>query len=169
MDMTSSSLDERGGGVREGAPLADSSTPTAEQHLIAAVTQFKKLETENQSEMEKLFSALSSPFKISNKACEAQRAQVLQCFQAMISSVRTTSSDNDSNARSDAHVSSSECGSSSSVAPDKSAIPALTHAEALRLPIHKCYEAAVNYQRCVDKSVLAEHAALSSRFRKESQ
>lgn len=122
---------------------------TPEQHLVAAVGEFKKLEGNNQSYIERMYKTLSSPFKISTKPCEANRLEVLRCYEEIFRATKP-----------DGGEASSAAHSSSGDAPS----PAVTLDGLWQMPLHNCHAAAKLYEQCVEKRTLAEHLALASSF-----
>lgn len=115
---------------------------TEEQHLIAAVGEYKKLEDANQKSMEMMYGSLQSPFKISGKPCEMQRVAVVKCYER----VRDASA-----AAKDAN-SAAGGGSSSDIAND------------MFPPLQACYGLTKEYDKCVQVDALAHHTALAAAF-----
>lgn len=115
-----------------------------EQHLVAAVSEFKKVESATQAMVDQLYQRLSSPFQISTKPCESGRAAVLQCYQQLHSSAATS-------------------GDSGASAPSPSTAPADGDAW-LSTPYQQCYEAAMAYNQCVEKDTLSKHLVLVGTF-----
>ncbi|CCW64886.1 unnamed protein product [Phytomonas sp. EM1] len=105
---------------------------TPEQHLVAAVSEFKRLESANLEQMERLYASLQSPFKLSAKPCEEARAKVLKCYEAII---------NKGNAN----------GGTPKDGKDWE-----------MLPLHDCFPSALEYRQCVEAISLSQHAALAS-------
>ncbi|KAG5490965.1 hypothetical protein JIQ42_00851 [Leishmania sp. Namibia] len=121
-----------------------------EQHLVAAVSEFKKVEASNQTMVDQLHQRLASPFQITAKPCEASRLAVLQCYQQLQSSPAATNSD-----------------AAASTPPEtwsdsKSVHPAPDGAW-LSIPYQRCYETALAYHQCVEDT-LAKHLALVAAF-----
>lgn len=117
---------------------------TDEQHFVAAVSEFKKLESANQSMIDLLYRKMASPFHISTKPCEAYRAAVLQCYQQLPATTASTSNESDTNSRS---IASQEDGTTWTT-----------------VPYHRCYAEAMAYQRCVEKDTLSSHLAMAAAF-----
>ncbi|CAD2214589.1 hypothetical protein AGDE_01624 [Angomonas deanei] len=57
---------------------------TPEQHLVAGISEYNKLEGANQSQVQAMYNTLTSPFKITQKPCEAMAEEVVQCYQREI-------------------------------------------------------------------------------------
>lgn len=125
------------------AAAEEESDYTPEQHLVAAVAEFKKLESANQSYMERMYTTLSSPFKISAKPCESYRLEVLRCYEKLF----------------DRKVDEGARGE-----PASPPSPPPTMDSIWRLPLHHCHAAAKEYEQCVESRTLAEHLALASSF-----
>ncbi|GET92598.1 hypothetical protein, conserved [Leishmania tarentolae] len=125
-----------------------------EQHLVAAVSEFKKVEASNQSMVDQLHQRLASPFQITTKPCEASRAAVLQCYQQLQGSSAVMTSNKASATSSAAPPEARNGGNSADVAPDETW---------LSIPYQQCYETALAYNQCVEDT-LAKHLALVAAF-----
>lgn len=110
-----------------------------EQHLVAAVSEFKKVDASAQNMVDLLYQRLASPFRITSKPCESNRTAVLQCYQQLQSSSgdSTASGPSPSSAADDAWLS---------------------------VPYQRCYEVAMAYHQCVEKETLSKHLALAASF-----
>jgi hypothetical protein len=122
-----------------------------EQHLVAAVSEFKKVESSTQTMVDQLYQRLASPFQITAKPCEANRAAVLQCYQQLQSADASTPSS-----------SSATVGENSQ---SNTSAPIVVGGDAwLSVPYQNCYEAAMAYNQCVEKGALSEHLVLVGAF-----
>lgn len=110
-----------------------------EQHLVAAVSEFKKVESSTQTMVDQLYQRLASPFQITTKPCEASRAAVLQCYQQLQSA-------------------------NASASPAQSATAGFDGDTWLSTPYQQCYEAAMAYNQCVEKDTLSKHLVLVKNF-----
>ncbi|KEG07576.1 hypothetical protein DQ04_09381020 [Trypanosoma grayi] len=144
---------------------------TPQELLTAAAVEYKKLEAANQTAIERMYGALSSPFKVSNKPCEVPRSAVLRCFEKMMGTVsnssggggdgRTATSEDVANLTATAAVNGSNSGTDSSSSNDGSA-PISSMSEFP--PVHHCYEVVREYETCVLGKSLAQHNSLLAAF-----
>lgn len=124
-----------------------------EQHLVAAVSEFKKVESSTQTMVDQLYQRLASPFQITTKPCESSRAAVLQCYQQLhggAAAGETTGASTSTSASPSARGGDGGQGNSDSAW--------------LSLPYQQCYEAAMAYNTCVEKETLSKHLALVGTF-----
>lgn len=112
---------------------------TPQQHLVAAVTEFKKLEASNQTHFERMYTRLASPFKVSTKPCEADRAAVLQCYKRVLRGTADTGEG----------------------VPPGDVTPTMP---VWQLPLQECYAKALHFQQCVSRDALQRHLELSASF-----
>ncbi|CAJ1012011.1 hypothetical protein Q4I28_007324 [Leishmania naiffi] len=125
-----------------------------EQRLVAAVSEFKKVEASSQTMVDQLHQRLESPFKVTTKPCEASRAAVLQCYQQLQSSSAVTTSNAASSTSPAPPPSTRSDSKSTGTAPDEAWFS---------IPYQRCYEAALAYRQCVEDT-LAKHLALVAAF-----
>ncbi|KAG5492506.1 hypothetical protein JKF63_01084 [Porcisia hertigi] len=125
-----------------------------EQHLVAAVSEFKKVDSSSQNMIDQLHQRLASPFQITTKPCEVSRATVLQCYQRLQSSSESTASDTPSSTLPTAPAGALSDSKGPSADPGE---------RWLSIPYQRCYEAAAAYRQCVE-AILAKHAALVADF-----
>ncbi|CBZ30640.1 conserved hypothetical protein [Leishmania mexicana MHOM/GT/2001/U1103] len=125
-----------------------------EQHLVAAVSEFKKVEASNQSMVDQLHQRLASPFQVTTKPCEAGRAAVLQCYQQLQGSSAVTTSNAASSTSPAPPPGAHSDSKSANLAPDEAW---------LSIPYQQCYETALAYHQCVEDT-LATHLALVAAF-----
>ncbi|KAG5466121.1 hypothetical protein LSCM4_01263 [Leishmania orientalis] len=121
-----------------------------EQHLVAAVSEFKKVEASNQTMVDQLHQRLASPFQITAKPCEASRLAVLQCYQQLQGSPAATNSD------------------AAALTPpgtwsDSKSVHPVPDGAWLSIPYQRCYETALAYHQCVEDT-LAKHLGLVAAF-----
>lgn len=119
---------------------------TAEQHLVAAIKELRRQETANQTYLERMLIAMSSPFKITTKPCDAERTATLKCYERLLQPSE---------------------GRSSGSAP--LAVSAGEQQDMWKLPLYQCYEPALVYQRCVEHDTLSQHLALVALFEERSK
>ncbi|KAH9597403.1 hypothetical protein LSM04_003869 [Trypanosoma melophagium] len=126
---------------------------TPQELLTAATLEYKKLEATNQSSMERMYGALSSPFKIAERPCEAQRTAVLHCFEKIRG---TTGNSVQGNENGPGNVAEMTVGSNinSNVPITTSEFP----------PVHNCYDSVLLYESCVLEKSLAQHHSLVASF-----
>ncbi|KPA85963.1 putative mitochondrial hypothetical protein [Leptomonas pyrrhocoris] len=128
-----------------------------EQHLVAAVSEFKKVESSTQTMVDQLYQRLASPFQITTKPCEASRAAVLQCYQQLHGGAAVGGSgDASPSSSSSANVSEGVLSNNASATAGGDAW--------LFIPYQQCYEAAMAYNRCVEKDTLSSHLVLVGAF-----
>ncbi|KPI84379.1 hypothetical protein ABL78_6560 [Leptomonas seymouri] len=128
-----------------------------EQHLVAAVSEFKKVNSSTQTMVDQLYQRLASPFQITTKPCETSRAAVLQCYQQLHSGTEAGGSG-------DASPSSSLPANVNEGVPSNN-VSATTSGDAwLSIPYQQCYEAAMAYNQCVERDTLSKHLVLVSTF-----
>lgn len=131
-----------------------------EQHLVAAVSEFKKVESSTQTMVDQLYQRLASPFQITTKPCEASRAAVLQCYQQLHGGA-TAGGSGDVSASSSIPTREGDA-----LAQQRSSSgPAVSGSGVwLSTPYQQCYEAAMAYNQCVEKDTLSKHLALVAAF-----
>ncbi|KAG5466673.1 hypothetical protein LSCM1_00842 [Leishmania martiniquensis] len=125
-----------------------------EQHLVAAVSEFKKVEASNQIMADQLHQRLASPFQITAKPCEASRAAVLQCYQQLQGSTAAANCD---------AASSSSPATLPGTSTDRNSVSAAPDEARLSIPYQRCYETTLAYRQCV-ADTLAKHLALVAAF-----
>lgn len=134
---------------------------TPEQHLVASVTEFKKLEEGNQSYLERMYKTLSSPFKVSAKPCEADRLAVLRCYEDLFGGGGSKHENNSNSGDGRNETGGGGSSSSSGVSGPAAAVGAN---DMWKLPLHSCHAPAMRYEQCVESVTLGEHLALASSF-----
>ncbi|CBH10961.1 hypothetical protein, conserved [Trypanosoma brucei gambiense DAL972] len=117
---------------------------TPEEHLTAAVMEYKKLEAANQNSVEHMYNVLSSPFKIGSKPCEAIRGDALRCLSEIIGNFTAKSTSGTDG--------STVMASSASIVSQE--LP----------PIHRCYESVLHYESCVLERTLSRHNSMVATF-----
>ncbi|ORC84655.1 uncharacterized protein TM35_000421130 [Trypanosoma theileri] len=129
---------------------------TPSERLTAATLEYKKLEATNQSSMERMYGALSSTFKISDRPCEVQRAAVIQCFEKILGTTGNSVEGKDKGPGGNLTEMTVDSSSNSNNAPmtTTSEFP----------PVHKCYDSVLLYESCVLEKSLAQHHSLVASF-----
>ncbi|RNF15191.1 uncharacterized protein Tco025E_05640 [Trypanosoma conorhini] len=127
---------------------------TPQERLTAAALEYKKLEAHNQSSIEHMYSALSSPFKVANKPCEVPRAAVLRCFEGILGNAGNGT---DEDTVRPAEVTAQSSGDGKHNAAEGAASVPPTP----RFPsVHRCYDVVLQYESCVLEKTLARHHSL---------
>ncbi|EAN84748.1 hypothetical protein C3747_62g197 [Trypanosoma cruzi] len=141
---------------KKAAKEKDEYTP--QERLTAAALEYKKLEGHNQSSIERMYGALSSPFRVSNKPCEVPRAAVLRCFEEILG--KTNSGENGST---DNLTETTVVGRS--ISGGNNADGRVLLSSDSRFPsVHRCYDAVLQYESCVVEKTLAQHHSLLAEF-----
>ncbi|RNF05175.1 hypothetical protein TraAM80_04747 [Trypanosoma rangeli] len=142
---------------------------TPEERLTAAALEYKKLEAQNQSSIERMYGALSSPFKVSSKPCEVSRAAVLRCFEEILGK-KGDGNDEGSVNPTEATAYSSSNGNGNGNAKDNGAGGVASFPPTSRFPpVHRCYDVVLQYESCVLDKALAQHHSLLVDFEARQQ
>ncbi|ESL09400.1 hypothetical protein TRSC58_02877 [Trypanosoma rangeli SC58] len=138
---------------------------TPQERLTAAALEYKKLEAQNQSSIERMYGALSSPFKVAGKPCEVPRAAVLRCFEEILGKPGDGDDEGSVNpAEATAHSSGNSNGKNNG-ADGVASFPPTSRFP----PVHRCYDVVLQYESCVLDKALAQHHSLLVDFEARQQ
>ncbi|KAG8343040.1 hypothetical protein ERJ75_000757900 [Trypanosoma vivax] len=140
----------------------EASDYTPQELLTAIVMEHKKLEAANQSNMDRMYGALTSPFKPGDKPCEVLRVDTVRCFEEMIGKTRVGGTLIQSGG-SDKTVSSMnrQIGYSGGSASREDGIFPIRRDFP---PVHHCYDSVLRYETCVLEKTLSQHNSMLASF-----
>uniref|UniRef100_A0A0A9ZJ79 Protein arginine N-methyltransferase 1.5 n=1 Tax=Lygus hesperus TaxID=30085 RepID=A0A0A9ZJ79_LYGHE len=130
------------------------------------------MESTNQEAIEQLDSRLVSPFKVSSKPCEKERAEVLRCYKKILSTLpqfQTYFSQLEKSQASSATTTKSAAEDNLVRTGEARSMPTeMRLEEAIHLPLFKCALTCQGYEQCVNKIIQSNYEQTANDFMRSS-